>query len=47
MTVRTAEDITENVISFYSPITSSTYGILTVVISICLIDSTILSDMFL
>ena len=27
-TVRTAEDITENVIDFYSPITSSTYGIL-------------------
>ena len=28
VTVRTAEDITENVIDFYSPITSSTYGIL-------------------
>ena len=27
-TVRTADDITENVIDFYSPITSSTYGIL-------------------
>ena len=27
-TVRTADDITENVIDFYSPITSSTYGVL-------------------
>ena len=45
-TINSSADITNNLIGYYAPITSSTFAYSIVDTNICLIDSQILSDMY-